>query len=121
MNLREQFNVDTKGHANFNAFCRAEVDKKPSTMTQALAMIADVRDAAKAHERHFDRLEAQATLYIRGRYPAWRIDARGTLVEMLEKAEQRSLKKMSHGMFRYGVRVVGEDGKTIKELDKSRR
>jgi hypothetical protein len=50
MNLREQFNTDTKGHAHFNAYCRAEVDKKPSSMAQAHELCAEVRDAVKAHE-----------------------------------------------------------------------
>ncbi len=31
MNLREQFDRDTKGHAHFNAYCRAEVDKRPTS------------------------------------------------------------------------------------------
>ena len=33
MNLREQFNADTKGYASFQEYCRAEVDKKLETLT----------------------------------------------------------------------------------------
>ena len=120
MNLREQFNRDAKGYEDFNSYCRAEVDKKPTTQEQAFAMIADLREAGKAHERHFDRMEAQATLYIRGRYPAWRIDARGTLAEMLDKGEQRSLKKIRE-LYRYGVKVVDSNGATVKQWEKNRK
>ncbi len=33
LNLREQFNADTKGHASFQEYCRAEVDRKPEVLT----------------------------------------------------------------------------------------
>ena len=33
MNLREQFNADTKGYASFQEYCRAEVDKRLETLT----------------------------------------------------------------------------------------
>ena len=120
MNLREQFNADTKGYASFQEYCRAEVNRKPTTQGQAFGMIADSRDAAKAHDPHFDRMEAQAKLYIRGRYPTWRIDARGTLAEMLDKGEQRSLKKIRE-LYRYGVKVVDSNGVTVKQWEKNRR
>ena len=102
MNLREQFNADTKGYASFQEYCRAEVDKKPASMPQAIA-----------------QQEPTATLYIRGRYPAWRIDARGTLAEMLDKGEQRSLKKIRE-LYRYGVKVVDSNGATVKQWEKNR-
>lgn len=46
MNLREQFNADTKGYAHFNAYCRALVDKKPTTLAEAVATCNATRDAA---------------------------------------------------------------------------
>ena len=63
--------------------------------------------------------ERQGTLYIRGRYPAWRIDARGTVSEMLERGEKRSQAK-GLVMYRYAVKVVDSDGGVIKQWDKNR-
>lgn len=44
LNLREQFNVDTKGYAHFNAYCRALMDKKP---TERPATEEEMREALK--------------------------------------------------------------------------
>ena len=46
MNLREQFNADTKGHASFQEYCRAEVDKKPTTLEEAVEICNAARDSA---------------------------------------------------------------------------
>ena len=46
MNLREQFNADTKGYASFQEYCREEVDKKPTTLAEALETCNATRDAA---------------------------------------------------------------------------
>lgn len=45
MNLREQFDRDQKGYASFQEYCRALVDKKPTTTSEALALCAEARDA----------------------------------------------------------------------------
>ena len=51
MNLREQFNADTKGHEHFNAYCRALVDKKPTTLEEAVEICNAARDyAVKAYK-----------------------------------------------------------------------
>ena len=46
MNLREQFNADTKGYASFQEYCREEVDKKPTTLAEALETCNATHDAA---------------------------------------------------------------------------
>lgn len=40
-----------KGYASYQEYCRAEVDKKPTTLAEAVAMITETRDyAIKAYE-----------------------------------------------------------------------
>ncbi len=51
MNLREQFDRDTKGHASFQEYCRAEVDKKPAEHTQG----DKIRDGLKKEFRRKTR------------------------------------------------------------------
>ncbi len=52
MNLREQFNADTKEYASFQEYCRAEVDNKPPTLAEVVANANALRDAAvKAYEK----------------------------------------------------------------------
>ena len=46
MNLREQFDRDTKGYASFQEYCREEVDKKPTTLAEAVAACDALRDSA---------------------------------------------------------------------------
>ena len=112
-NLRELFNLYHAGFQDFGPWLdhHREMHRRHPL---------DVPEfGAEWLRRWKQQNEQQATLYLRGRYPAWRIDARGTVSEMLERGEKRSQAK-GLVMYRYAVKVVDGDGVIIKQWDKNR-